>query len=188
VHIPPGDSPHEMPPGLAPFQVEVARLLFALRASHGFLLAGGAALLAQRLTDGPTRDLDFFTAPGRGDLPAAGAAFEAAARDRGWRIETLQSGATFVRLLIGRRDEQLLVDLAVDAPPGRPATITIVGPSYDPAELAGRKVIVKGRGASVSVSDAVEGGECGGVGGGEGVEVFLGGGDGLVAESFAYDL
>ena len=51
MHIPPGDSPHEMPPGLAPFQVEVARLLFALRASHGFLLAGGAALLAQRLTD-----------------------------------------------------------------------------------------------------------------------------------------
>jgi len=47
----------------------------------------------------------------------------------------------FVRLLIGRRDEQL-VDLAVDAPPGRPATITIVGPSYDPAELAGRKVIM----------------------------------------------
>jgi len=35
------------------------------------------------------------------------------------------------------------------------------------------------------VSDAVEGGECGGVGGREGVEVFLGGGDGLVAESFA---
>ena len=38
---------------------------------------------------------------------------------------------------------------------------------------------------AVSVSDAVEGYEGGGVGGGEGVQVFLRGGDGLVAESFA---
>jgi hypothetical protein len=146
VHIPPGDSPHEMPPGLAPFQVEVARLFFALRASHGFPLAGGAALLAQRLTDRPTRDLDFFHRPRPRRPPRRRGRVRGRARDRGWRIETLQSGAMFVRLLIGRRDEQLLVDLAVDAPPGRPATITIVGPSYDPAELAGRKVIVKGRG------------------------------------------
>ena len=39
MHIPPGDSPHEMPPGLAPFQVAVARLFVPLRASHGFILA-----------------------------------------------------------------------------------------------------------------------------------------------------
>ena len=34
-------------PGLPAFQLEVARLFFALPASRGFLLAGGAALLAQ---------------------------------------------------------------------------------------------------------------------------------------------
>jgi Nucleotidyl transferase AbiEii toxin, Type IV TA system len=50
-------------PGLPPFQLEVARMLFALPASRGFLLAGGAALLAQHLTARPTEDLDFFTAP-----------------------------------------------------------------------------------------------------------------------------
>ena len=50
-------------PGLPPFQLEVARMFFALPASRGFLLAGGAALLAQRLTARPTEDLDFFTAP-----------------------------------------------------------------------------------------------------------------------------
>lgn len=32
-------------PNLTPFQLEVARLFFALPASQGFLLAGGAALL-----------------------------------------------------------------------------------------------------------------------------------------------
>ena len=32
---------------LTPFQLEVARLFFSLPAAQGFLLAGGAALLAQ---------------------------------------------------------------------------------------------------------------------------------------------
>lgn len=44
---------------------EVARLFFSLPASSRFLLAGGAALLAQHMTVRPTHDLDFFTsAPG----------------------------------------------------------------------------------------------------------------------------
>ena len=44
-------------PDLSAFQLEVARLFFALPASKGFLLAGGAALLAQHLTSRPTEDL-----------------------------------------------------------------------------------------------------------------------------------
>jgi hypothetical protein len=54
---------------LSAFQLEVARLFFALPASQGFLLAGGAALLAQHLTVRPTEDLDFFTAPSAGTFP-----------------------------------------------------------------------------------------------------------------------
>ena len=54
-------------PYLTEFQVAVARLFFALPESGGFLLAGGAALLAQHLSARPTEDLDFFTAPERGD-------------------------------------------------------------------------------------------------------------------------
>ena len=49
-------------PDLTDFQLEVTRLFFGLPASKGFLLAGGAALLAQHLTARPTEDLDFFTA------------------------------------------------------------------------------------------------------------------------------
>jgi hypothetical protein len=41
--------------GLTDFQVDVARLFFALPESEGFLLAGGAALVAQALTDRPTQ-------------------------------------------------------------------------------------------------------------------------------------
>ena len=57
-------------PDLTDFQLEVTRLFFSLPASKGFLLAGGAALLAQHLTTRPTEDLDFFTAPDRGHVPA----------------------------------------------------------------------------------------------------------------------
>jgi hypothetical protein len=41
-------------PDLTDFQLEVTRLFFSLPASKGFLLAGGAALLAQHLTTRPT--------------------------------------------------------------------------------------------------------------------------------------
>jgi hypothetical protein len=47
---------------------------------------------------------------------------------------------TFTRLVISGA-ERLLIDLAVDSPPGQPPTASFVGPTYAPTELAGRKVI-----------------------------------------------
>jgi hypothetical protein len=82
-------------PDLTDFQLEVTRLFFSLPASKGFLLAGGAALLAQHLTTRPTEDLDFFTAPDRGHVPAARDALEAAARKRGWTTERIHDSDTF---------------------------------------------------------------------------------------------
>jgi Nucleotidyl transferase AbiEii toxin, Type IV TA system len=97
-------------PGLPPFQLEVARMFFALPASRGFLLAGGAALLAQHLTARPTEDLDFFTALDRGHVPAARDALEAAARQRGWTTERIHDSDTFCRM----------VSAALTAAPDRP--------------------------------------------------------------------
>lgn len=82
-------------PDLTDFQLEVTRLFFSLPASKGFLLAGGGALLAQHLTTRPTEDLDFFTAPDRGHVPAARDALEAAARKRGWATERIHDSDTF---------------------------------------------------------------------------------------------
>jgi hypothetical protein len=79
-------------PDLTDFQLEVTSLFFSLAASEGFLLAGGAALLAQHLTTRPTEDLDFFTAPDHGHVPAARDALEAAAQERGWVTKLLRSG------------------------------------------------------------------------------------------------
>ena len=135
------DASTENGSGLTAFQLEVARMFFEMPASAGFLLAGGAALLAHRLTDRPTYDLDFFTAPRRGDVPAARDELETAIRGQGWRVDRIQDTATFCRLIIRSGTEELLVDLAVDSPPGHPGAITIAGPTFEAAELAGRKVI-----------------------------------------------
>ena len=43
------------PTGLTGFRVDVARLFFTLPTSKRFLLAGGAALLAQHMTARPTQ-------------------------------------------------------------------------------------------------------------------------------------
>jgi len=126
--------------GLTAFQIEVARLFFGLPASNGFLLAGGGALLASGLTDRPTHDLDFFGPPGHVDVTAARDQFEQAIADRGWRSERLHDSATFVRLHV-TGDEELIVEFAIDSAAGRPPVISIVGPTFDPEELAGRKLV-----------------------------------------------
>jgi Nucleotidyl transferase AbiEii toxin, Type IV TA system len=97
-------------------------------------------LLAQGLTARPTQDLDFFTRPGAGDVGRARDQLLAAAGRHGWDVRVVQDSDTFCRLLIHGPDD-LLVDLALDSAPGRPAMASIAGPTFAPAELAGRKVI-----------------------------------------------
>lgn len=125
---------------LTDFQVVVAQLFFALPESDGFLLAGGAALAAQRLTARPTRDLDFFTRADGPSVATARDAFEAAVRARGWEVRRVRDGETFCRLVISG-EEDLLIDLALDSPPSLPASVSPLGPTFALEELAGRKVV-----------------------------------------------
>ncbi|MEU4449007.1 nucleotidyl transferase AbiEii/AbiGii toxin family protein [Actinosynnema sp. NPDC050801] len=128
------------PEGLTDFQVEVARVFFGLAESEGFLLAGGAALVAQALTDRPTRDLGFSVGPDSGNVVVAWDAFETAAQERGWSVRRVRDGVTFCRLVVSGSDS-LVVDLALDTPPSRPPTASFIGPTFDLEELAGRKTL-----------------------------------------------
>jgi hypothetical protein len=64
----------------------------------------------------------------------------AAARKRGWVVQTRQDGESFSRLQV-TGPEDLLVDIALDSQPGEPPTMSMAGPKYAPKELAGRKVV-----------------------------------------------
>jgi hypothetical protein len=125
---------------LTPFQIEVSSAFFDLPESRGFLLAGGAALVAQHLITRPTRDLDFFTSLTEA-VPAAADAFRALAGRRGWQVTTIREASSFVRLHVHHGADEVLVDLAVDAAPGLPPGMTVAGPTLDPVELAARKLI-----------------------------------------------
>jgi hypothetical protein len=81
---------------LTNFQLTIAKLFFSLPASEGFVLAGGAALIAQKLTSRPTQDLDFFTYR-EPDIAVARDELTTAANERGWAVKTLQDGASFCR-------------------------------------------------------------------------------------------
>jgi hypothetical protein len=126
-------------PSVTAFQVDVARTFFALPEAESFLLAGGLALLAQGMSERPTQDMDAFTSQ-PGDVQRARTAFEEAAQAQGWVVHVRQSTETFVRLHVVGQDS-LLVDLALDSPPGLPASISVLGPTFDPDELAARKLL-----------------------------------------------
>jgi hypothetical protein len=126
---------------LTELQRLVLEIFFALPESDGFVLAGGAALVASGLTERPTQDVDLFGSDVVTGITAAADALEVACTDRGWTTERIRDSATFRRLIVRSPSDELLVDLAVDSPPLGAPTITAFGPTYPPRELAARKLL-----------------------------------------------
>jgi hypothetical protein len=110
----------QQPLALTAFQVKVARLFFSLPEAEGFLLAGGAALVAQHMTTRPTQDLDFFTRVGGTSVPTARNALEVSAHEQGWSIERIQDEPTFCRLIFHGNDHCWSTSLWTPHPNNRP--------------------------------------------------------------------
>ena len=126
--------------GPTAFQIEVARLFFSLPASKGFLIAGGGALLATGLTSRPTQDLDFFGEMGQVNISEAREQFLRAATNRHWKCKVVQSDELFVRMHV-KGTEEVLVDIAIDVAARFPSQISVLGPTFNHEELAGRKML-----------------------------------------------
>ena len=126
--------------GPSAFQIEVAQLFFSLPASDGFLIAGGGALLATGLTSRPTRDLDFFGEMGLANVNEAMTQFVAAANSCQWVCVVVQADDSFVRLHVKGTDE-VLVDIAIDVGARYPSQTSVLGPTFNHEELAGRKML-----------------------------------------------
>ncbi len=125
---------------LTDLQVEVLQVFFSLPESEGFMLAGGAGLVAVGLSERRTEDLDLFTT--RVSVELAADALEAAMLDRSWRVVRIHDTPTFRRLVVTTQDDaEVLVDLARDSGSLDAPTITAFGPTYPAVELAARKLL-----------------------------------------------
>lgn len=131
----------DRPGPLTGFQIELAGIFFGLDEAKGYLVAGGAALLASDLIARPTEDLDLFTAAPTLSVALAKDAFVHELRQRDLSVAVVQDGSTFCRMIVTRTGEETLVDLAIDSPPHDRPTITVLGPTLAPLELAGRKLL-----------------------------------------------
>ncbi len=131
----------DRPDHLTAIQVDLAVTFFSLDASQGYLIAGGAGLLASDLITRPTADLDLFTAMPTTSVTPAKSALVATLEERGYVVVIVQDSPTFCRMVVRRLGEETLVDLALDSPPQSRPTITDLGPTLAPLELAGRKLL-----------------------------------------------
>lgn len=127
---------------LTDIQVRVAEIFFGLEASAGYVVFGGAGLIAANLIARPTQDLDFFASSPTTSVDAAKEALMTSLVEHGYTVVVEHDGAsTFCRLAVELEREAVLVDLAIDSPPSHPPTVTLLGPTLAPLELAGRKML-----------------------------------------------
>ncbi|MEZ5236142.1 MAG: nucleotidyl transferase AbiEii/AbiGii toxin family protein [Acidimicrobiales bacterium] len=131
--------------GLTDEQREIAALLFSLPQAGGYVLAGGAALVALRLVERTTRDLDAFLAARAGRDPGSveplmEAAAVALVR-AGWDLVVVRRHATFCRFVVTRDEYSVEIDLAIDSPPLQAVEVVDGIPVLSSLDLAGRKIL-----------------------------------------------
>lgn len=80
---------------LTPYHVKVAQTFFGLAASRGYVVAGGAALLASALISRPTQDLDFFASAPVESVEEARDAFINALAVRAMAVTSIHVSPTF---------------------------------------------------------------------------------------------
>lgn len=122
-------------------QRHVTRLLLAVTAHHGFVLAGSGAIREHAMIERPTEDVDLFTdSPDVREFAEAVDAGVAALGAAGYCVEEVRRADLFARLQVSAEDGVVLeVDLAVDWRE-HPATALEVGPVLSRDDAVANKV------------------------------------------------
>jgi Nucleotidyl transferase AbiEii toxin, Type IV TA system len=127
---------------LTSLQVQAARLFFSLPTSAGFVVAGGAGLIARELIARPTQDVDLFLLDTRlSTVASAATAFETAMDRQGWSHARVLDQQEFIRLSISDGQNSLIIDLGRDSPAAEPTGSTQLGPTLSSRDLAARKTL-----------------------------------------------
>jgi len=121
---------------------DIARVALGACQEHGFVLAGGNALVAHRIGDRVTHDVDLFTNVGDPEafhqaVIEAKDAFEA----RGDAVRVARSDPMFVRLYVSpsEQDGEVMVEFGYDYRQF-PAVTLDVGPVLDPRDALASKL------------------------------------------------
>lgn len=122
-------------------QRRAASIVLQTLEDDGFVLAGGAALVASGISVRPTRDIDVFT-PRPVDVAAAAARVENALNAAGFDAVVRRADGEFATLVVsaGRRRSRFTVDLGRDSIEWPPVD-TSLGPTLSLRELAANKVL-----------------------------------------------
>ena len=134
-----------------------AKLVLAVLAADGFILAGGQALIEHGITQRPSEDIDLF-ALHRRHTPATFAAsvqkMTDALEDSGYTVEITRQYDEFASVTVGHDEEAVVIDLGLDWWENSPAIIDI-GPILSLKDsIASKLLAVYGRGYARDYLDA----------------------------------
>lgn len=132
----------QMPDGLTRAQRRVIAAVMALLESDGFVMAGGAALVASGVSDRPTKDLDAFSST-CAEVDVAAERLRTDLVEQGYIVEVVRSSDSFAQLVVasGRlRRSEIAVDLGRDAQLFESVS-TPLGPALSVRELAANKIL-----------------------------------------------
>jgi hypothetical protein len=124
---------------LDPLQERIARLALSMPGAESLALAGGGAMLAHRLVERPTQDVDMFTP--EDDVTALADALVAALQNNGLLVVVEAHSTTYVRLTVTESSGRACkVEMARDARI-RPPVRLDVGAVLHLEEIAADKML-----------------------------------------------
>lgn len=123
---------------LSDYQIYIAKIINKLEGRNDFAIAGGAALIIQKISDRQTMDIDYFTRDIKKVNDFAKKCSEAILKF-GSKVNTLLENEGFVRLQVTKDDNQTIIDFGQEY--YLATNNTILGLAFSEDELVLKKIL-----------------------------------------------